>query len=428
MRWTPCACAREIHVGSDSSEREPVRTRGIIMQARMPEDADRLAAAYAGQIQTVYLDPPFDTSKAYDLRLPVGETGWRTGKPTVTLSAYDDRWDPVEYEGMIREAARTAHTMLGSEGALFLHIDPRRSPLMRRILDEVFGEANFVNEIVWVYETGGRAKGHFSRKHDVLLFYRKSERLYFDITAAAMPRTRRHNHMRRGADEQGRGYSAIDVGGKEYRYYDDDPVYPSDVWTDIAPLQQRDPRRTGFDTQKPAALIARVIGCTSRPGDWVADLFAGSGTTARTAADMGRSFVCADASQASLLTMRRRLMDCAFEFDAPASPPDESEPPTLEAEIHDEDGTITAALVRCEVGSSCAYPPDGLTHVDQWSFGVIQGGVFHAYANAVRDKRRPALPDTLSFDRSLLEYGAPTIIIVDVRGRRSAFRCDDGRD
>ncbi|MDR1600626.1 MAG: site-specific DNA-methyltransferase [Oscillospiraceae bacterium] len=414
MRWPPCACSREIHVGAD-------RARGVIIRARWPEAAGRAAQTYAGQIQTVYLDPPFDTGKPYFLRLPVGETGWRKGKPMVELPAYDDRWTDGGYEEMIRAAIQTAHAMLKPEGALFLHIDPRRGPLARRLLDEVFGAGNYVNEIVWAYETGGRATGHFSRKHDTLLFYRRSDRLYFDIAAAAMPRARRHNHMRRGVDEQGRAYSAINSGGKEYRYYDDEPVYASDVWTDIAPLQQRDPRRTGFDTQKPSALLARVIGCASRPGDWAADLFAGSGTTARTAADMDRNFVSMDASDASVVTTRKRMLGCSFELDAPSRVPDGTECPALDAAIHVEGGVLNAALAGYDIGKAGVCPPDGLAHVDQWSFGIIRGGVFHAYANAARDRRSPALPDTLSFGEGP-PGGEPAIAVVDILGRRIVFR------
>ncbi|GHU73876.1 hypothetical protein AGMMS49992_13820 [Clostridia bacterium] len=418
MGWTVCACAREIHLGANAGDRQ----RGVIAQARWPEDAAQFSAEYAGQIQTVYLDPPFDTGKPFDLRIPVGETGWQTGKPFVTLRAYNDRWNGYAYAGMMRAAIRTAHAMLKDEGALFLHIDPRKSPMMRTLLDEVFGESNFVNEIVWAYETGGRATVHFSRKHDVLLFYRKSERSYFDISAAAMPRTRRHNHMRRSSDEQGRNYSAIDVGGKEYRYYDDDPVYPSDVWTDIAPLQQRDPRRTGFDTQKPAALIQRVVGCTSKPGDWVADLFVGSGTTAQAAAEMGRNFVGADTSTAALISTRKRLLGNAFELVAPCTVFDTNVQPTLDADITVENDRLCAVLNNYTIDPSlCMHSPEALAHVDQWSFGMMRGDNFHDYADTARDKRHPRLDSSLNFPVEQSAGGVPALIVVDILGRRLAF-------
>ena len=118
----------------------------------------------------------------------------------------------------------------------------------------------------------------------------------------------RRNHMKRRADEDGRIYYAIRSNGKEYRYYEDDLIYPSDVWDDIEHLHQRDPERTGYATQKPEALLKRIISVSTEPGDLVMDLFAGSGTTAAAAVKLNRRFVIADCSMASMLASRRRIL------------------------------------------------------------------------------------------------------------------------
>ena len=124
----------------------------------------------------------------------------------------------------------------------------------------MFGAEQFLNEIIWAYESGGRSKKTFSRKHDTVLMYAKTKKYRFDITRVPLDRqSKRRNHMARGIDENGRLYSYIRSNGKEYRYYDDEPVYPGDVWTDISHLQQRDPERTGYATQKPLKLLERLL-------------------------------------------------------------------------------------------------------------------------------------------------------------------------
>ena len=154
----------------------------------------------------------------------------------------------------------------------------------------------------------GKGKKHFSRKHDTILFYRKSRDHYFNLEAVGVPRGRtRRNHMKQGIDEEGRVFWSIKSGEKEYRYYEDDKVYPSDVWDDISHLHQRDPERNGYDTQKPEALLERIILSSSRPGDIVADFFAGSGTTLVVAQRLGRNWIGADNGVFSLHTCRKRL-------------------------------------------------------------------------------------------------------------------------
>ena len=118
----------------------------------------------------------------------------------------------------------------------------------------------------------------------------------------------KRNNMKRTVDENGKLCFSIRSGGKTYTYYEDTPVYPSDVWADIEHMHQRDPERTGYATQKPEALLRRIISASCPEGGLVADLFGGSGTTAAVAAKLNRRFLTIDASPASLGIVRKRLL------------------------------------------------------------------------------------------------------------------------
>ncbi|MFR2495699.1 MAG: DNA methyltransferase, partial [Christensenellales bacterium] len=241
MPCTYISCVAERHMGRESM--------GTLIQAKMPEEGENLLSRFGGQVQTIYLDPPFNTGKQFDMKVRIGEGGYKNGSPSLNLPAYDDRWpDRTEYLAMMKKTLLLSRELLKKEGTIFLHIDSRMYAHLRLLMDEVFGESNFLNEIIWSYQTGGRARSYFPRKHDVILFYARSRSYYFNLKAVPVARNEsRSNHMRRAVDENGRSYRAIMSGGKEYRYYDDEPAYPGDVWDDISHLQQKDPQRTGYE-------------------------------------------------------------------------------------------------------------------------------------------------------------------------------------
>ena len=210
---------------------------------------------------------------------------------------------------MMRAVLSACKRLLARDGSLYLHIDYRMSHQLRFLLDEIFGAQNFMNEIVWAYKSGGRSTRHYSRKHDTILFYRKSKSVYFNIAAVGIPRgPEKRNNMKRSVDAHGRVCFSIRSGGKTYTYTEDTPVFPSDVWDDVEHLHQRDPERTGFSTQKPEALLRRIILASSRPGDLVCDLFSGSGTTAAVAAKLGRRFLVCDTSPVAMQLLRARQL------------------------------------------------------------------------------------------------------------------------
>jgi DNA modification methylase len=394
------------------------------MAGRFAERREELLKRYGGQVQTLYLDPPFFTGQRFMHRQRAGEAGWRSGKPIIELPAYDDRWaDEAAFLDMMREALEFARALLSDDGSLFLHIDARMHAPLRLMLDDIFGARCFANEIIWAYQSGGRSLKHFSRKHDIILFYRKTPGAYFNIRAVGKPRAiAQHNHMRRAVDEDGRAYRAIVSQGREYRYYDDEPIYPGDVWDDVSHLQQKDPQRTGYDTQKPLDLLKRIILCSSRPGDLVCDFFAGSGTTAAAAAALGRRFLALDSEQTALAVMRGRLLGRAMRIEAPCA----MDAPLLKAELLPGIGfwTVHPTAYKMEEGL-CPLSLPGTQAIDQMSVGYLRDGVFHAYASAARSKASPALPEAL--DLPALD-GRLALLTVDVLGRRITHCMEEHSD
>ena len=401
MSWVQVECDREIHLNGSQGH--------LLLR-----DARGDFSPWAGQATCVYLDPPFMTGDDFFMRMRVGEKGWMTGKNILTLPAYQDKFSgKAEFLGLLREALENAKALLSEEGSLFLHLDSRTAAHARLLCDDIFGESNFVNEIIWAYQSGGRTMKRFSRKHDVILFYRKSRSQYFNIQAVPISRgENRSNHMRRSIDEQGRPYRSIKSGGKTYIYYDDDPVYPGDVWTDVSHLQQKDPQRTGYDTQKPLALLKRIILSTTRKGDLVADLFGGSGTTAVAAAEEGRRFLSSDVGTLSLSVTRKRLLDTAMTVEAPTGTPGA----VMEAEFDPGIAFHDAHLIDYQTPEGS--PVTGLDAVDQWSVGFYRDRTFYVQANAARAKHTPALQTTLQLPQL---RGVPAVLISDVLGNRSVW-------
>lgn len=352
---------------------------GSVFAARSENLGENELSECMGKVQLVYLDPPFLSGGAYEF------------KDKAAVCAYSDKQSPEEYLTMMRKVLELSRDLLSDTGSIYVHIDYRMSGKIRLLMDELFGEDNLMNEIIWSYRSGGRSVRHYSRKHDTILFYRKTKKVYFDITATGVPRgNTRRNHMKRRADEDGRIYFSIKSGGREYRYYEDDPVYPSDVWDDIEHLHQRDPERTGFATQKPEALLRRVIAASSREGDIVADLFGGSGTTAAVAAELGRQYLSCDCGAASLFATRRRLIENArstelFANEKPFSvfytSPEECET-LIEPEklivITPVDGGVYATV---PASGGCAF----------MASGRIESGVFTAEDCITRPKKNDEL-------------------------------------
>jgi site-specific DNA-methyltransferase (adenine-specific) len=252
-------------------------------------DAVAVLAALGESVDLVAIDPPFATGRDFD--------------------AYSDRLPPGEYLQLLRDVFVLSHRLLLPTGSLYVHLDYRAAPYARLLLDEVFGGDHLQNEIVWAYATGGRTRRAFPAKHDTILAYRRGPEPYFDADSVGVVRGEvRRNHMKREVDESGRAYRTIRSAGKVYRYYDDERVLPPDVWSDIAHLQQKDPERTGYPTQKPERLLERIVRASCPPGGLVVDCFCGSGTTAVVAEKLGRRWIASDVGEVAIATTRQRLL------------------------------------------------------------------------------------------------------------------------
>ena len=288
-----------------TSERHVNGGPGEFILSRAEDALETLLADYRGRVQVVYLDPPFGTGDIFHSKLGAGSE-------TLSLPTYADDMEESAYLAWMRTILAGTRELLSPSGSLYLHIDYRMSAKLRLLLDELFGAQNFMNEIVWCYKSGGRATRFYPRKHDTILFYRKSAKVFFDITSVGRPRgPEKRNHMKRSIDEEGRICFTIRSAGKIYTYYEDTLMFPSDVWDDIEHLQQKDSERVGYATQKPEALLSRVILASSQPGDLVCDLFSGSGTTAAAASKLGRRYLALDVSPLALYTLRARQLKSA---------------------------------------------------------------------------------------------------------------------
>lgn len=411
MTPIPVSVVRELHPAYRARSSGEFHLGDV--RALLPE----LEEAYAGQIKMFYLDPPYQTGDRFEMRVRVGERDWRSGKGSLTLPAYRDDLSREAHMDMMRRVLVGCRNMLREDGMLFLHVDYRTSARMRLLLDEIFGEGNFLNEIIWVYRTGGRSRKYFSRKHDTIYFYRKGPRQDFNLDEVLVkPEAPRENHMRRHVDPDGRVYRSMKSGDKVYTYYDDEPVPPTDVWTDLSHLQQRDPERTGYDTQKPLSLLNRIVRAGSRRGEWVGDLFCGSGTTLEAASINGRRFLGVDQSPLVPAILRRRLRsaDYAMELSAP--------PTRARCDLTLADGVGFYHVELKDFAPAEGTLPGGLTGldaVDSWAAGYLEDGAFRCLAEAQRSPRHPALTDRLEVP---VFAGEAAVALYDVAGGRHYYR------
>jgi site-specific DNA-methyltransferase (adenine-specific) len=243
-----------------------------------------------GSVDLAYADPPFATGQVR-----------RAADSAGVEHRFDDRLDdPEAYRAWLEPHIVELRRVLAPAGSLFLHLDYRMSAHARIALDAVFGRSCFRNEIVWRYGLGGRAPANaFARKHDVLLFYARGpgntfHRLRGGLTPAMAAK---YAHVdARGRYQRAHGRRYYLKGGKPF----------DSVW-DIPSIAPTARERTGYPTQKPLALLERVVGATTDPGALVLDPFVGSGTTAVAAQRLGRRFVAGDCSAQAISVTCSRL-------------------------------------------------------------------------------------------------------------------------
>jgi len=262
------------------------------------DNAAVLPALPGGRFDLVYIDPPFNTGRRRrhararavpDPEGPPGFGGRRYARRLAEAMAYDDAHaDYLEFIGPRLEAARR---LLAGHGTLYVHLDHRESHYCKVLLDGIFGRECFLNELVWVYDYGGRSTRRWPAKHDTILVYVKDpERYHFDAAAVD-----REPYMAPGLQTPERA-----ARGK---------LPTSAWWHTIVPTSGSE--RTGYPTQKPEGIVRRMVAASSRPGGWCLDFFAGSGTLGAVARDLGRRYVLVDSNPEAIAVMQARLASSA---------------------------------------------------------------------------------------------------------------------
>jgi len=276
-----------------------------------------------GGLKLVYIDPPFDVGADFsmDIKIGEGEDGESfTKKPSVIEEvAYRDTWGKGadSFIAMIYERLKLIRDLLAPDGSIYVHCDYRVNSYMRLALDEIFGNDNFINEVIWYYSQGGKGQEYFARKHNTIFLYGKTPTPFFDQKSVRLPFTPHKQDSsgknyggRMGVDENGREYVEKWGTGKKklYRYYLDEGKTPEDVWTDIQSIQSGASERHDYPTQKPESLLERIIKASSKEGDIIADFFCGSGTTLAVAEKLGRKWIGSDLGRFGIHTSRKRLI------------------------------------------------------------------------------------------------------------------------
>lgn len=292
---------------------------------------DALATLPPGAASLVYADPPFAVERAFRARPVEGEVRERAHGPR----AYDDTWPSLAaYVDWLTTRLALAYRALSDTGTLWVHLDHHAVREVQSALATMLGSAAFAGEIVWVPGNGKKARRGVPRAHQTLLVYAKSDRYSWNDRAeeARVPYADTSLAMHFGKrDEAGRAYRDRTVGKKTYRYYADEGRAVGSVWTDCPAMLANTPLRaetTGYPTQKPEKLLARIVALATAPGDLVVDPFAGSGTTLAVAAAMGRRFFGSDVGALSEATIRARLASVDTTYGVAEGAPS---PPVSEA-------------------------------------------------------------------------------------------------
>ena len=273
-----------------------------------------------GGIKLIYIDPPFDVGADFSMEIEIGGDTF-TKKPNVLEElAYRDTWGKGSdsYLAMFYERAQLMRDLLSKEGTIYIHLGIQVSHSVKLLMDEVFGRDNFSTEVIWSYGTpsGGRAAGNkILKAHEYILVYTKNhgQHLY---NKEYLPYSDKYINERFTENENGRIYRTREraSGVIEKQYLDESKGVPlSTVWTDIKQLYsyhllKRQAEETGYNTQKPEALIDRIIRASSNENDLIADFFCGSGTTLSSAEKLGRKWIGADLGKFAIHTTRKRMI------------------------------------------------------------------------------------------------------------------------
>ena len=241
------------------------------------------------RFRLIYVDPPFNSGKAYRARVGGGR-----GRQSRGVAAYDDGRDLDDYLAWIEPRLERCRDLLTDDGTLYVHLDWHTVHYVKVMLDRLFGRDRFLNEIIWCYHGPSPITSAFNRKHDTILVYTRGRGYYFDADAVRIPYDPSTIKTFGSSPRAGFGKVPNLRRGK----------VPEDWWR-FPVVARLHGERVGYETQKPLRLLERIVGASSKAGDTVLDLFAGSGTTGVAAARLGRGSVLADSNP---LAMEKALL------------------------------------------------------------------------------------------------------------------------
>jgi len=280
------------------------------------------------KVDLVYIDPPFASGadyakKVYLRRNPKVAEAIKQAETEIDSDEirgfeekmYGDVWDKERYLNWMYENLMAIKSVMSETASIYVHLDWHIGHYVKILMDEIFGEDNFRNEIIWHYSTLGRPKDRFALKHDTIFCYGISENTFFNEIGARIPYTEEYlkSHFR-DIDEEGNICRKRYDAGKWRTYYPEEGMIPNDVWN-IAYENSMSKDRVDYATQKPEALLERIIKASSNEGMLIADFFGGSGVTATVAHKLGRRFIHCDIGINSIETTRDRLRKAGAAFE-----------------------------------------------------------------------------------------------------------------
>ncbi|HEX6303195.1 MAG TPA: DNA methyltransferase [Anaerolineales bacterium] len=350
-----------------------------------------LLEEYEGHIHLIYADPPFFTNRSYRTRVGRGEDS-RRPQEWQLAEGYPDHWPDIEaYLDMLYPRLSLMHRLLAPTGTLYLHLDWHANHYARLLLDEIFGPERLLNEIVWVYHGPSPVRSAFNRKHDTILAYTKSDEYTFNVDDVREPYNPNTVKTFQSSPKAGFGKVPDLKRGK----------VPEDWWY-VPVVARLHSERTGYPTQKPEALLERIILASSNRGELVADFFCGSGTTAVMAARLGRQFIANDGKWRAVHTTRSRLVK---EQEQPFSLQKEVSTVIPNSEIPEQEKPMNVWLSTSEIQNQTGEnalrlqleeSELDLRDIDFWEADpFFEGKVFRSAAQAVRSRKQEIVSSQL---------------------------------
>ena len=260
---------------------------------------------FRGKVNLIYIDPPFDSKADYKKKIELRGKSAQTDSTTFEEKQYGDIWTNDEYLQFMYERLILCRDLLADNGSIYLHCDWHRNSYIRAIMDELFGPTNFKNEIAWCYTGPAQSSKNFPRKHDTILFYSGSNSVFNPQYISHKSGVHNTGKLFGNTEENEELKAELEAQGKKLE----------DWWIDIWSCDRYRNEMLNYPTQKPEALLERIIKASSNPGDLVFDCFMGSGTTQAVAMKLGRRFIGADINLGAIQTTTKRLLKVAEDLN-----------------------------------------------------------------------------------------------------------------